>query len=344
MKRPEAPVVSVIMSVYNGEQFLSAAIDSILEQRFEDFEFIIINDGSTDGTHGIIQKHHDARIILVNQQNQGLTKALNRGLQLARGKFIVRQDADDISLPARLLTQFEYLNSNKDISLVGSAISVIDEYGRKQSDYFYPSEHLEIVKRLFRGGNPLPHSTLMFRRDIVREIGGYNELFAKAQDVDLILRLVECSKISSIPEVLVKVRFRFDSFGGDAKYGEQWKYAMLAMVLAEIRSRSAAKFDYTSFTWQLFMKEFEKWFEKSGANRKFFSAKLRRVAKECIWRKEYIRGLYLLFTSVKSDPRWVFRYFVKRQIFSEKDIQEVSEIYFSSLRNEIPPKQISFTR
>ncbi|HKQ33129.1 MAG TPA: glycosyltransferase family A protein, partial [Thermodesulfobacteriota bacterium] len=115
------PKVTVLMTVYNGEKFLNEAIDGILNQTFRDFEFLIINDGSTDGSREIIKSYKDPRINLVdNESNIGLTASLNRGLSLAGGEYIARQDADDISLPERLEKQISILERNPDIALLGS--------------------------------------------------------------------------------------------------------------------------------------------------------------------------------------------------------------------------------
>ena len=121
------PKVSVLMSVYNGEKYLKEAIKSILGQSFKDFEFIIINDGSIDKTEKIIKVFNDKRIVLINQENIGLTKSLNNGLKLAQGDYIARMDADDVALSYRLEKQVKFLDSNPHIFLVGSSCYLINE-------------------------------------------------------------------------------------------------------------------------------------------------------------------------------------------------------------------------
>jgi len=123
------PKISVIMSVYNGEKHLPRAIDSVLEQTFEDFEFIIVNDGSTDNTPKILGSYSDKRIYVINQENMGLTRSLNEAIELPRGAYIARMDADDISLPDRLLYQVDFLDGNEDVCLLSSSYYVIDESG-----------------------------------------------------------------------------------------------------------------------------------------------------------------------------------------------------------------------
>ena len=119
------PKISVVMAVYNGEKYLREAIDSILNQTFKDFEFIIVNDGSTDRTREILESFIDPRIVLIHQEHMGLTKSLNRGIALAKGKYIARQDADDISMAERLEKQFNFLESHENVALLGTAGHII---------------------------------------------------------------------------------------------------------------------------------------------------------------------------------------------------------------------------
>ncbi|HAS7841575.1 TPA: glycosyltransferase family 2 protein, partial [Vibrio cholerae] len=124
-----SPKISVVMSVYNGEKYLGEAIDSILKQTFSDFEFIIINDGSTDKTLEIIKSYmkKDDRIVLVSRENKGLIVSLNEGLDLAKGQYIARMDADDISIKSRFEKQIEFLDSNPDIGVCGTWVEVFGE-------------------------------------------------------------------------------------------------------------------------------------------------------------------------------------------------------------------------
>src|SRR3989337_2996755 len=121
--------VSVIMSVYNGERHLRESVDSILNQTFQDFEFIIINDGSKDQSKYILESYKDERIKLIHNKNMGLTKSLNIGISIAKGKYIARQDADDISEPERLKTQYDFMEANPGLGLIGSQFEVIKENG-----------------------------------------------------------------------------------------------------------------------------------------------------------------------------------------------------------------------
>lgn len=201
------PRVSVLMSVYNGERYLHKAIDSVLGQTFTDFEFVILDDGSTDGTAAILDSYRDDRIVRTrNQANIGLTRSLNKGLALARGKYIARHDADDISFPTRLASQVHYLDSHPDVALVSANYERIDAAGRvlgQTSHSFRPELipwHLLFHNCL--GG----HSQVMFRLDTVLDLGGYDDGYRYSQDYELWSRLARTHHIHILPQVLLKWR------------------------------------------------------------------------------------------------------------------------------------------
>ena len=161
------PKVTVLMSVYNGEKHLREAIDSILNQTFGDFEFLIINDGSTDRTADILQSYQDSRIkIIHNEKNIGLTKSLNKGLKLAKGEYLARMDADDISYPNRLEVQYEYMEKNPNVGIVGSWNDVIDDIGNTIGFWKcnYSSEEIYYILN-FR--NCLTHCSVLFKKELV---------------------------------------------------------------------------------------------------------------------------------------------------------------------------------
>jgi glycosyltransferase involved in cell wall biosynthesis len=217
------PKVSVVMAVHNGEKYLTAAIASILTQDFADFEFIIVDDGSTDDTAQILAEvaAQDDRIrVLTNSQNIGLTKSLNRGLQSALGEYVARQDADDLSLPNRLVEQAEYLDSNPDAVLVTGNLEIIDAEGNSVG-----VQHRALVREVvnFRmlfynhvGG----HGQVMFRRQVALEVGGYDESRRYSQDYDLWLRMMALGDIFILPRVWLQWR-RHDEGISSAKFDEQ---------------------------------------------------------------------------------------------------------------------------
>ncbi|MFA5856885.1 MAG: glycosyltransferase family 2 protein [Candidatus Pacearchaeota archaeon] len=200
------PIISVIMPAFNAEKYLVEAIDSILNQTFKDFEFIIINDGSTDKTLDIINKYisKDKRIILINNlSNQGIIKSLNLGLKISKGKYIARMDADDISIKDRLEIQYKYLEKNPNIFLLGSGAIDIDESGNKLR-FFHPLTSFDLIKSNLPIENCFYHPTIMFRNN--KEIF-YKEKMLHCEDYDLYLRLLSQNYIlMNIPNILLKHR------------------------------------------------------------------------------------------------------------------------------------------
>ncbi len=200
------PKVTVLMPVYNGEKYLCEAIDSILNQSFTDFEFLIINDGSTDSTENIILSYTDSRIRYIkNQENIKLIATLNKGIDLALGKYIARMDADDISLPERLQKQFDYLESNQNVGIIGAWYQSFNNQSII-SVTKYPENHHEIMFSLFAHIS-ICHGTMMFRKSLVRNgLIRYDNKYHHAEDYDLISRVIKCTKVHNLQEILYYVR------------------------------------------------------------------------------------------------------------------------------------------
>jgi glycosyltransferase involved in cell wall biosynthesis len=203
------PEITVIMPVHNKEKTLAKAIESILGQSYEEFEFIIIDDGSTDRTKNILEYYHerDRRIVLFSlPQRRGLAYALNYALKFAKGKYIVRQDADDKSFPKRIEKQLQFLKRNN-LDFVFSYTYLVNEKGRILKIERSPTEHSEIVATLEKY-NCLGHPTAMFKKEALTSLGGYNEYFELAQDYDLYLRgILKGLKFGVLPKPLVQRGF-----------------------------------------------------------------------------------------------------------------------------------------
>jgi len=203
-KMPKNPKISVIMSVYNSEKYLREAIESVLNQTFTDFEFIIVNDGSTDNSPKIIKSHNDERIrIINNEKNIGLTKSLNKALKQGKGEYIARQDADDVSLPNRFEMQVKYLESHPEVVLLGTSFYLIDETGEITKKYVVLAK--PTIKDLIKE-NQFSHGSVMVKKEIVDKLGGYNELFRYSQDYELWLRIAECYEVRNLRQILYKLR------------------------------------------------------------------------------------------------------------------------------------------
>jgi glycosyltransferase involved in cell wall biosynthesis len=200
------PKVTVLMSVYNGERYLNEAVDSILAQTFTDFEFLIIDDASTDLTPEILRSYDDPRIrIVTNEENLGLTKSLNKGIALARGEYIARMDADDVSFIVRLERQVEFMEKNADIGVLGSNYQYIDESGYPKG-VVSTSLDPELTRWELLFLNPLAHPTVLMRTALMRSVQGYDETFRFSQDYELWCRLTKITQLAKLQDVLLYLR------------------------------------------------------------------------------------------------------------------------------------------
>jgi glycosyltransferase involved in cell wall biosynthesis len=200
------PAITVLMSVHNGLPYLKEAVDSILGQSFRDFEFLILDDASTDGSRVYLDAIADPRVRIIHlEQNIGLTAALNVGLREAKGEFIARQDADDTSRLDRLALQHAFLRDHPECVVVGAQARLIDGNGRSMGKKKFPREHPAIVfAQLF--DNALAHSVATFRRAEVVEAGGYDETWTASQDYELWSRLSTRGELRNLPDFLSTIR------------------------------------------------------------------------------------------------------------------------------------------
>lgn len=196
------------MSVYNGQSFLKEAIESVLDQTFEDFEFIIVNDGSSDGSGEVLDEwaSRDSRIQVVHQENRGIPCSLNRGWRMARGAYIARMDADDISLPKRFEKQVDFLEENPTVGVVGTNVEVIDADGERLQLPSTPTDPGLIAWRMLFTC-PVWHPSVMMRKHVLRRVGGYGATILRSHDYDLWTRLIPFTNISNLPDVCLKYRW-----------------------------------------------------------------------------------------------------------------------------------------
>lgn len=196
------PRVTILMPVYNGQRFLDEAIASVFAQDYDDFELVIVNDGSTDGTAAILEKWaaRESRIVVTRlERNSGIPAALNHGLTFARGEYIARHDADDIFVAGRLRAQVAALDADRDVVLVSGRYHIVDANGRRIAT-MSRVEPPEVTAYLLHFSNVVGgHGQVMFRRDLVREIGGYKDEFGLSEDYDLWTRLIVHGKIVVLP-------------------------------------------------------------------------------------------------------------------------------------------------
>lgn len=220
MRKKNILKISVIMPFYNCKDFLDDSIQSILNQTFSDFEFIIINDASTDNSDKIVKKYlDDERIIYIkNRKNEGIVYNLNHGLDIAKADIIARMDGDDISDITRFKKQYEFLKNNLSIDVVGSFIKIIDEKNNKIGERKKMTDPKKI-KKDFLIHSSLVHPTTMYRKKPVLDIGKYRKKYLHTEDLDLWYRLVYSGcNVSNIPEFLLKYRIHSNSC---TKYGRK---------------------------------------------------------------------------------------------------------------------------
>ncbi len=193
------------MSAYNAERFVSAAIQSIRTQTFDDFEFIIIDDGSRDSTGEILSRHaaEDSRIRIISRENRGLIASLNEGITASRGEFIARMDADDVALPERFGLQLRYLRDNPDCVIVGGQIRLTDPDGAPVLAPELATDHDRIEAKLLGGfGMELTHPAVMMRKSALDQAGGYSIDAKHAEDLDLFLRLAEVGRLANLEQTI----------------------------------------------------------------------------------------------------------------------------------------------
>lgn len=240
------PAISVVMSVYNGAPYLRAAIDSILAQTFGDFEFLILDDGSSDGSGAIVQDYaaRDARIRLIQRENRGLITSLNELIVAARAPLLARMDADDVALPERFARQVDFLAIHVDYGVVGSQRINIDTAGQPMAEAGpdYALDHDQFLGIIGKH-SLLCHSSVMMRTGLVRAVGGYHAAFRHCEDFDLWLRLAGVTRLCSLPDTLLCYRH---SPGQVSQRHIVELQTGTAVALAAYRERSAGRADPTA--------------------------------------------------------------------------------------------------
>ena len=240
-----APRVSVVLPVYNAETWLGAAMNSILAQTFTDFELLVHDDGSTDGSLAILQEFaaRDPRVVLTSEPNKGLIAVLNQLIAAAQGDLIARMDADDIALPERFAKQVAWLDQNKEYVLLGSSTLMIDADGRPIGVNAAPQGHDTIDDNNLRGITAFEHPSVLMRRTAVLAAGGYHAAFPHAEDIDLWLRLAEVGRVENLADVLLKYRVHDQSISA-LKQDEQIASCRRACEDAWARRGVTASFDH----------------------------------------------------------------------------------------------------
>jgi glycosyltransferase involved in cell wall biosynthesis len=244
LSQTESPLISVIMSVYNGGDYLRASIDSILAQTYRNFELIIINDGSTDNSDSIIKSYNDERILLVRQLNHGLVYSLNKAIGIASGTYIARQDADDISLPSRFEKELQLLTSNTRLGVVSCYFTYVDEITLDPSVTISGPTLNTDIKRAMYFTNPFGHGAVMMRRKIFDTIAPYSADYGPTEDFELWRRIADEWDLAIVPESLYFYRLNsagISSSKSDLQHeytadliAEQWKKPFVFKSMRDI--------------------------------------------------------------------------------------------------------------
>jgi len=218
MKETQHPPVTVLMPAYNAAAYICEAIDSVLAQTFTDFELLIINDGSTDGTEAIIRSYADARIRLYTQENRGVIGALNYGLELARGMYIARFDADDICYSGRLAVQYEFMQQHPEYVIMGSDADYVDQEGHYIFTFNNKAYEDGDIRTVELEECPFIHSSVMFVKQAVIDAGGYDPHALTFEDHILWCNLARYGKMKNLATPLIQVRFNPASVTIDEKW------------------------------------------------------------------------------------------------------------------------------
>jgi len=252
----DAPVVSVVLAYYNPGVHLRAAVESVLAQTFGDFEFILIDDGSTDGSRGTLDDIDDKRIRHVdNGGNLGLIASLNRGLSLARGRYTARMDGDDLCLPERFRRQVDYLEAHPEVDMVATRVELIDERDHSLGTWDEDARHVspEAIRRFLPRNNSIAHPTIMARTEVIRSFG-YRREQKGTEDYDLWLRWAAAGRrIHKLDEALLRHRI---VSSGVTRNRQRNVFRFLALakwrfLAYRVRTAAPGGFELRTFLWMV---------------------------------------------------------------------------------------------
>ena len=232
------PRISVLTAVHNGERYLEESSASVLRQTLADFEFILVDDGSTDRTPEILERlrQQDSRVVVIRQERAGQTRSLIRAVHEARGEYLARHDADDLSLPPRFDRQVHHLDAHPSVGVLGCATDAIDERGAVLGPVPMRHGSSQVKRGLMTLKVTMVHASIMMRRAAYDAVGGYRAAFLLSQDIDLWLRMVQRDDVDNLPEPLV--RWRINQSGTYVSRRElQLKYGGIALAFARERAR-----------------------------------------------------------------------------------------------------------
>ncbi len=310
----DTPAVSVVMPVYNVEHFLSAAIESILAQSFADFELIIIDDGSIDGSLDIARSYVDPRIRVLAAPHRGLVSVRNRGLTEARGEYMACMDADDLSEPQRLLKQVACMEAMSSVVMLASSARLIDEQGRSLNKCVVPPTTDRQMRVTLCASNPIVNGSTMMRTRAVRAVGGYRPGFPTAEDYDLWFRLGEVGDLAGIPEPLYQLRVHKSST--TASLGSRGVAAHASLARHYALQRYLRGTDQFGYTKPRLSREAPRL--RQDGRIEVEDVNLSEWALACLLHHEFLTGQYLLLCALLAHPLDSRVWSVVRQCYISK--------------------------
>ena len=304
-------LVTVIMPVYNASKYLDKSIQSILNQTYKDFKFIILNDGSTDNSLDIIKKYSDtdSRIELVDKPNTGAASSFNYGLKICNSKYIARMDSDDISMPDRLHVQINYLEKYKNIDVLGSAIKTIDENDNELKSIFFPDNYSDIIDRMDLT-SPIANPSAMIKKSVFEDIGDLDTNTDPADDYDFLVKAVVNKKIiTNINQILLKYRLHQENLSKINHHKQiKFSYNSRKMLIEEgLLSSKITEKEYqirnlpsiTDFEYENYKNDIKSYYKNDKKNKYFYLEILSNLfARRLINNKFYLKGSILLFVSL----------------------------------------------
>jgi glycosyltransferase involved in cell wall biosynthesis len=236
--------VSIVMPVYNGMPYLREAVQSLLDQSFTNWQCVVVNDGSTDGTRDFLASIRDGRFQVLGQENAGISAAVNHGLAHCEGRYVARMDADDVALATRLAEQVAFLDAHPEVALLGAQVAPLGACGAGSS-LRLPTAHEQIMSALMAGRHAMAHSSIMIRADVLRAASGYWAL-PYGEEYDLMLRIGEVANLANLDRVLLHYRVHQASMNGSGMRRMRASVAY-ACELARRRQNGIAAISFDEF-------------------------------------------------------------------------------------------------
>ena len=291
--------VSVLMTAFNGMPYLQPAVESILNQTFDDFEFIIVNDGSTEeSTREYLDSITDPRVRVFHEPNRGTAGGSNFGLQHCTRKYVARMDADDISLPTRLAEQYEFMQANADVSLVGTQLRIIGEENLG-IEVQMPTDHDSIYSALLTLDHGMNHGSCFYRNELIKKIGGYWDVHKFHDDWDMFLRMGEVGRLANLPKILFHYRTLPSSLVG-SRWREMREYFQYSVDCANRRAAGQAERSPEEFFETLAKRP---WLTRATESLGIYSLAQYRIATAEICAQQKVRGYSRLAWAAICSPK-----------------------------------------